>query len=99
MQNPPVSQAVSEETADRLVRGGLLRRAAGRSAPRHGGRLVRQEINRSACAARLLSGDSCPSLTGGSSSQVLREDGLRLHLPDDRDSAGRESRGHAGVQT
>lgn len=45
MQNPPVSQAVSEETADRLVRGGLLRRAAGRSAPRHGGRLVRQEIN------------------------------------------------------
>ena len=86
---------MSEETGDWLVSGGFLWRTVGRSASHYSGRLVRQSYMHvctfSKCLVPLNNGRLIP--------QVLREDGLWLHLPNVRESAGRESRGHTGVQT
>ena len=92
-----VPKAVSEDTGDRPVRGGLLLWTVGCPACRQCGRLVRQrrtDIHVDAFSRCRVSPVNVRLIL-----QVLWEERLWLHLPSDRVSAGWKSRGPKGVQT
>lgn len=89
---PTVLQVVPEATGHRSVRWGVHRRAAGCSARCQSGGLVRPTRPwRRLMRLRVADSWLAP--------QVLREDRLRVHLPNDRSAAGWKPLGHPGVQT
>lgn len=89
---PTVLQAVSEEAGHRSVRWRLHCCTAGCSACCQSGGLVRLTRPQRRLV-HVRAADSWLAL------QVLRQDRLRVHLPNDRSAAGWKSSGHPGVQT